>query len=127
MALSGVGEGGGILIVELYRSAPLARRVGISERAAAIYFGVSRTRVKKIMGFSVLSSYRRKAGIWRLKLDGFTGFIDQWLLEDLDLRSLRSPHDMGLHDPEWKAPQGTGQPRLQLPVADRRDMASDRR
>ena len=73
----------GILIVELYRNVRLARRGGMSERAAAIHFGVSRASVKKIMGLSVPPGYRRTAQIKRPKLDGFTGFTDQWLLEDL--------------------------------------------
>ena len=55
----------------------------MSERAAAVHFGVSRASVKKIMGFSVPPGYRRTAQIKRPKLDGFTGFVDQWLLEDL--------------------------------------------
>ncbi|MFT7593720.1 MAG: hypothetical protein ACI8R4_001036, partial [Paracoccaceae bacterium] len=50
----------------------------MSERAAAVYFGVSRASVKKIMEFSIPPGYRRTAGIKRPKLDGFTGFIDQW-------------------------------------------------
>ena len=32
--------------------------------------------------FSVPPGYRRTAPIRRPKLDGFTGIIDQWLLED---------------------------------------------
>ena len=36
-----------------------------------------------MMGFSVPPGYRRTAEIKRPKLDGFTGFIDQWLQEDL--------------------------------------------
>ncbi len=55
----------------------------MSERAAAVHFGVSRARVKKIMEFSIPPGYRRTTGIRRPKLDGFTGFIDQWLQEDL--------------------------------------------
>jgi transposase len=55
----------------------------MSERAAAVHFGLSRASVKKIMGFSVPPGYRRMAEIKRPKLDGFTGFIDQWLQEDL--------------------------------------------
>ena len=53
----------GILIVELYRKVRLARRGGMSERAAAVHFGVSRASVKKIMGFSVPPGYRRTAVI----------------------------------------------------------------
>ncbi len=59
MALSGDSEGGGILIVELYRKVRLARRGGMSERAAAVHFGVSRASVKKIMEFSIPPGYRR--------------------------------------------------------------------
>jgi hypothetical protein len=67
----------------------------MSERAAAIHFGVSRASVKKIMGFSVPplpgsaclhardGGYRRTAEIKRPKLAGYIGFIDQWMLEDL--------------------------------------------
>jgi len=54
----------------------------MSERAAAVHFGVSRASVKKIMEFSISPGYRRTAGIKRPKLDAFTGFIDQWLTED---------------------------------------------
>jgi len=35
------------------------------------------------MEFSIPPGYRRTAGIKRPKLDAFTGFIDQWLQEDL--------------------------------------------
>jgi len=35
------------------------------------------------MGFSVPPGYRRTAGIKRPKLDAFSGFIDQWLTEDI--------------------------------------------
>lgn len=69
--------------MELYRKVRLARRGGMSERAAAVHFGVCRASVKKIMGFSVPPGYRRTAEIKRPKLDGFTGFIDQWMQEDL--------------------------------------------
>jgi len=55
----------------------------MSERAAAVHFGVSRAGVKKIMEFSIPPGYRRTAGIKRPKLDAFTGFTDQWLQEDL--------------------------------------------
>jgi hypothetical protein len=36
-----------------------------------------------MMQFSVPPGYQRTAEIKRPKLDGFTGFIDQWLLDDL--------------------------------------------
>lgn len=35
------------------------------------------------MSFSVPPRYQRTADIKRPKLDGFTGFIDQWLQDDL--------------------------------------------
>jgi transposase len=69
--------------VDLYLKVRLARRGGMSERAAAGHFGISRASVKKMMSFSVPPGYQRTAEIKRPKLDGFTGFIDQWLLEDL--------------------------------------------
>ena len=55
----------------------------MSERAAAGHFGISRASVKKMMMFSVPPGYQRTARIKRPKLDGFTGFIDQWLQDDL--------------------------------------------
>jgi hypothetical protein len=83
LPLSGDREGGGIFSVELYRKVRLARRHGMSERAAALHFGISPASVKKMMCFSVPPGYQRTAEIKRPKLDGFTGFVDQWLQEDL--------------------------------------------
>jgi len=83
LALSGDMDSGGIFSLELYRKVRLARRGGMSERAAAVHFCVSRASVKKIMRFSVPPGYRRTAEIKWPKLDGFTGYIDQWLSEDL--------------------------------------------
>jgi len=77
-----IREGGGIFTVELYRKVRLACRDGMSERAAARYFGISRDSVKKIMSFSVPPGYRRTSPIRRPKLDGFTERIDGWLRED---------------------------------------------
>ena len=56
----------------LYRKERSARRVGMSERAAAVHFGVSRASVKKIMEFSIPSGYRRTANIKRTKLGSGT-------------------------------------------------------
>jgi len=72
-----------ISVVDLYLKVRLARRGGMSERKAASHSGISRASVKKMMSFSVSPGYRRTAQIKRPKLDGFTGFVDQWLLEDL--------------------------------------------
>jgi transposase len=55
----------------------------MSERKAASHFGISRASVQKMMKFSVPPGYQRTAQIKRPKLDGFTGFVDQWLQEDL--------------------------------------------
>jgi len=71
--------------VEMYRKVRLARRGGMSERATARHFGISRESVKKIMSFSVPPGYRRTAKIKRPKLDGFTSIIDQWQKDDLRL------------------------------------------
>jgi transposase len=87
LALSGDREGGGIFTVELYRKVRLACRDGMSERAAARHFGISRESVKKMLSFSVPPGYRRSAPVRRPKLDGFTEFIDQWLREDLGQRA----------------------------------------
>ena len=82
MTLSGDGEGGGIHTVELYRKVRLACREGMSERAAARHFGISRESVRKMLRFSVPPGYRRKTTVRRPKLDGFTELIDPWLKED---------------------------------------------
>ncbi len=71
--------------MEMYRKVRLARRGGMSERATARHFGISRESVKKIMSFSVPPGYRRTAKIKRPKLDGFTSIIDQWQKDDLKL------------------------------------------
>ena len=72
--------------MDLYLKVRLARRGGMSEREAAGHFGISRASVKKMMMFSVPPGYQRTAEIKRPKLDGFTGFIDQWLLDGTRLR-----------------------------------------
>ena len=69
--------------VELYRKVRLACRDGMSERAAALHFGISRESVKKMLRFSVPPGYRRTAPVRRPKLDGFSEIIDRWLKEDL--------------------------------------------
>jgi len=68
--------------VELYRKVRLACSDGMSARAAARHFGISRDSVSKMLAFSVPPGYRRKAEIKRPKLDGFTEIIDAWLVED---------------------------------------------
>ncbi len=73
--------------MELYRKVRLACRDGMSERAAARHFGISRESVKKMLSFSAPPGYRRSAPVRRPKLDGFTEIIDQWLREDLGQRA----------------------------------------
>ena len=68
--------------MELYRKVRLACRDGMSERAAARHFGVSRQSVRKMLQFSVPPGYRRTAPVHRPKLDEFTGLIEQWLEDD---------------------------------------------
>ena len=70
--------------MELYRKVRLACRDGMSERAAARHFGVSRESVRKMLEFSVPPGCRRTAPVRRPKLDGFTGLIDEWLRRDRD-------------------------------------------
>ena len=69
--------------MELYRKVRIACRDGMSGRAAALHFGISRESVRKMLSFSVPPGYRRKAEIRRPKLDGFTEIIDQWLRDDI--------------------------------------------
>lgn len=51
--------------------------------ATIFEIAISQASVKKITRFSIPPRYRRTAEVKRPKLYGFTGFIDQWLLEDL--------------------------------------------
>ena len=55
---------------------------GLSDRAIARDFGISRDSVVKMLTYSEPPGYRRKAPIKRPKLDGFTDQIDLWLGED---------------------------------------------
>ena len=70
--------------MELYRKVRLACHDGMSARAAARHFGVSRESVRKMLEYSVPPGYRRTAPVRRPKLDGFTGLIDEWLRGDGD-------------------------------------------
>jgi transposase len=68
-----------IYTVELYRKVRLACADGMSKRAAARHFNISRDTVDKAVAFSVPPGYRRTVAIKRPKLDGFTAIIDAWL------------------------------------------------
>lgn len=65
--------------MELYRKVRLPRADGMSKRAAAAHFNISRDTVEKALAFSVPPGYRRTAPIKRPKLDGFTQIIGAWL------------------------------------------------
>ena len=54
--------------MDLYLKVRLARRGGMSERAAAGHFGISRASVQKMMRFSVPPGYQRTAQIKRPNL-----------------------------------------------------------
>ncbi len=71
--------------MELYLKVRLACADGMSKRAAARHFNISRDSVAKILAFSVPPGYRRQRPIKRPKLDGFTEIIDAWLDGDKDV------------------------------------------
>ena len=58
--------------MELYRKVRLACRDGMSERAAARHFGISRQSVRKMLEFSVPPGYRRTAPVRRPKIVGLS-------------------------------------------------------
>ena len=68
--------------MDLYRKVRLACAEGMSQRAAAGHFNISRDSVRKILAFSAPPGYRRTVPVKRPKLDGFTGIIDGWLEGD---------------------------------------------
>ena len=72
-------EGLEIYTVELYLKVRLACADGMSKRAAARHFNISRDTVDKAMAFSIPPGYRRTAPVKRPKLDGFIEIIDSWL------------------------------------------------
>ena len=74
-----------IYTVELYLKVRLACADGMSKRAAARHFNISRDTVEKAMAFSIPPGYRRTAPVKRPKLDGFTEIIDAWLEGDKDV------------------------------------------
>ncbi len=71
--------------MDLYRKVRLAIAEGLSQRAAARHFNISRDSVRKMMSYSEPPGYRRTQTIKRPKLDGFTGIIDGWLEGDREV------------------------------------------
>ena len=64
--------------MEMYLKVPRAHfQDGLSGRAIARDFGISRDSVAKMLAYSEPPGYRRTAPIRRSKLDAFTGQIDQ--------------------------------------------------
>ncbi|MBS50767.1 MAG: IS21 family transposase, partial [Sphingobium sp.] len=68
--------------MELYLQVRLACADGMSQRAAAKRFNVSRETVRKMLSFSSPPGYRRQSVPQRPKLDGFVAIIDGWLEGD---------------------------------------------
>jgi hypothetical protein len=66
----------------MYRKVRLACSKGMSQRAAARHFNITRDSVAKMLALSVPPGYRRNAALKRPKLDAFTGIIDGWLEGD---------------------------------------------
>ena len=58
---------------------------GRSKRSIARDFGLARGTVDKMCAFPVPPGYRREQDVRRPKLDGFTVYIDAWLLKDLEV------------------------------------------
>jgi transposase len=81
--LAGLWDTGGMFKVELYGRVRRAVLVdGLSQRAVAREFGISRKSVRKMVAFSVPPGYRREQPVARPKLDAFVGVIDAMLEED---------------------------------------------
>ena len=64
---------------------------GLSQRAVAREFGISRKSVRKMVAFALPPGYQRTRAVMRPKLDGFVGVIDAMVEED-KLRPARQRH-----------------------------------
>ena len=81
--MAALWDTGGMYKVELYGRVRRAVLVdGVSQRAAAREFGISRKSVRKMVSFSVPPGYRREQPIHRPKLGPWLGVIDAILEED---------------------------------------------
>ncbi len=69
--------------MELYARVRRAVQVdGLSERAAARKFGISRETVRKMLRYSIPPGYSRQQPVRRPKLEVWIGIIEQILEED---------------------------------------------
>jgi hypothetical protein len=134
-----------VYTVEFYRKVRLACADGMSKRAAARHFNISRDSVGKVLAFSAPAGFRRMSAIKRPKPDGFTAIIDAWLDGDRDVhhkqhRAAKRAFDRlrgvepcsrhgseadgagrhrRLHDPQgWRPPPATG-PRARPTIRER--------
>jgi transposase len=81
--LAALWDTGGMFKVELYGRVRRAVLVdGVSQRAVAWEFGISRKSVRKMVSFSVPPGYRREVPATRPKLDALVGVIDAIVEED---------------------------------------------
>ena len=71
--------------LEIYHRVRRAVRVdGMSERAAAIAFGIDRGTVSKMLEFSGPPGYRLKSPRPRSRMDEHAAFVDQILIDGQD-------------------------------------------
>lgn len=81
--MAALWDTGGMFKVERYGRVRRAVLVdGVSQRAVAREFGISRKSVRKMVAFSVPPGYRRQEAVTRPKLDAFVGVIDAIVEED---------------------------------------------
>ena len=74
--------------VELYQKVRHAVIIdGMSRRAAARYFGINRKTVDKMLVFPAPPPHGRNGGSFSRKLAGFTGIIDQILVDDRNVHA----------------------------------------
>jgi transposase len=72
-----------VYTVELYARVRRAVQIeGLSERAAAREFGISRETVRKMLRYSIPPGYSRRQPVRRPKLGAWIGIVDQILEED---------------------------------------------
>jgi transposase len=71
--------------LEIYYRVRRAVRIdGMSERVAAIAFGIGRGTVSKMLEFSEPPGYQLRATRLRSRMDKHAAFVDQILIDDQD-------------------------------------------